>query len=83
MSVSKGFTRPPSWPPVGSIIRDDTETWAVVHLTTATLLADNGARIGRERLSSVVDRPFRVFRSGRDDYSEAWHQTLPWMETTR
>lgn len=96
MSISKGYTRPEHWPPVSSILQTTENSpyfekglWVVVHLTNGYLRDDQNNR-WPIKLSLLFDgrhgekRPlFKVFRSGRHDYSEAWHQTLPWMENTR
>lgn len=82
MGVGKNWTRPESWPPVSSLVVHHDE-WFVVHLTKAVQIdPQTGNRTGGwERISQLRDA--KVFRSGRHDYSQAWHQTLPWMEQVR
>lgn len=90
MSVGKGYTRPEFWPPVGSIVQTQGSmfvpdgSWVVIHLTNGVVYDHDGNY--RMKLSALHagDKPlYRVFRRGRNDYSEAWHQTLPWMEDAR
>ncbi len=82
MGVGKGYARPDDWPPVSSIVVTG-DRWYVVHLTRAVELDSfDGSRTGHA-LPVYALKDARVFRAGRSDYSNAWHQTLPWMEKIR
>ena len=89
MSVGKGFTRPETLAPVSSIVQTagsryvEDGTWALVHLTNAVIFDGYGRRLRTIPLSmlhSKGEADHKVFRVGRADYSQAWHQPLPWME---
>lgn len=75
------------WPPVSSIIAADGAlsvpdgTWIIVHLARGVVLEEGVSPwlIPLGELHRNGRRQYRVFRSGREDYSAAWHAVPEWM----
>ncbi|MCK9913810.1 hypothetical protein [Microbacterium ginsengisoli] len=62
--------------------------WVVIQLTNGRLIDGSDGSVHRIHLSllfagAALAPRFDVFRLGRNDYSNAWHQALPWMEHAR